>query len=227
MPHSIFLSVSVIVTSATSAFKENPELDDDDDEQQQFNDEPVHVEDTHKHKTKIYDDIKTSNGQQTTTSNNTNNAQQQQQQQQQQQDEWEDFNSSNLKYEQLRLKISNRNPNDNDDEYFDDENDPNNNDDSNEKNPDREQNKDKPVWKTDQIKSETEVAPSVVEEIIDEPKPASTATAGAYRPPHARSGGASVTVVSGGAAQRAGKKKQPNLASTDEFPTLKSTVNKK
>ena len=212
---------SVIVTSATSAFKENPDLDEDDEEQQQFNDEPKFVEDTHKHKTKLHDDTKTSNGQQTNTTDNTNNAQQQQ-------DEWEDFNSSNTKYDQLRLKFPNRNNNDNnnDDEYFDDEHDPNNNDDSNEKNLDREQNKDKPVWKTDQIKQETEVAPTIVEETSEEPKPTSTASAGAYRPPHARSSGSSVTVVSSGTKQQP-KKKQPNLASTDEFPSLGSTVNKK
>ncbi len=224
----IFFCFPVIVTSATSAFKENPDLDDDDDEhQQQLNDEPGFIDDTHKHKTKIHDETKTSNGQKTNTSESTiNNTQQQQQPQ----DEWEDFDSSNPKYEQLRLKFSSRNNNDddNDDEYFDDENDPNNHNDTNEKNPDREQIKDKPVWKTDQIKQEIDiVAPPIVEETIEESKPAAaTISTGAYRPPHARTGGTSVTVVSGG-NQRSTKKKQPNLASTDEFPTLKSTVNKK
>jgi hypothetical protein len=201
------------------------DLDDDDDEQQQINDESgfiegAHKPSTHHHKTKISDDKKPSNGQQPNLSEGASNTQPQ--------DEWEDFDSSNPKYEQLRLKYSSRNNNDddNDDEFFDDENDPNNNDDTNEKNPDREQVKDKPVWKTDQIKQETETAVApIVDEIIEEPKPASTSS-GAYRPPHARTGGSSVTVVSG-VSQRPTKKKQPNLASTDEFPTLKSTVNKK
>lgn len=58
------------------------------------------------------------------------------------------------------------------------------------------------------------------------PKPATT---GAYVPP-ARRGvgtGSSVTVVSGGNPTRPSKKKEPNFASIDEFPTLGATANKK
>jgi hypothetical protein len=64
----------------------------------------------------------------------------------------------------------------------------------------------------------------IVVPIVEEAKPSTTST-GVYRPPQMRSG-SSVIIVSGG-NQRVSKKKEPNLASTDEFPTLGSTVNKK
>jgi len=223
----------VIVTSATSAFKENMDFDDDEDEHQIHDEsavgtvltEDTHKNPTHHHKTKIPDDNKHLNGQQTNTSEGGGG--------QQQPDEWEEFIDPNSKYEQLRLKFSRgNNDDDNEDEYYDDENNPNNNDDNNEKNIDREQQKDKPAWKIDQVKQQTEATVPSVEEKIEEPtptpppKPSTTTTSGAYRPPQLRTGGASVTVVSG-VSQRPTKKEKPNLASTDEFPTLGSTVNKK
>jgi hypothetical protein len=146
----------------------------------------------------------------------------------QQPDEWEEFEDPNSKYEQLRLKLSRGNNEDNDeDEYYEDENNPINNDDNNNNmTGDRDQQKDKPVWKVNQVKQTETVAP-IVEERTEEPPPPpiQKASTGAYRPPQLRSG-SSVTIVSGG-NQKVSKKKEPNLASTDEFPTLGSTVNKK
>ncbi|CAF2553596.1 unnamed protein product [Rotaria sp. Silwood2] len=239
-----------IVTSATSAFKENMDFDDDD-EQQVHNESIVgtgFTEENRKHptkhnKVKIPDNDKHTNAQDISISTEGQQPQQQQQQQQQeqqqpqqqqqqpQQDEWEDFESSNYKYEQLRLKFSRiNNDNDYDDEYYDDENNPNNNDDNNDMSGDRQQQKDKPVWNMDQMKKEKETNVPIVEEKIAEPSPPpppkpSTTSTGAYRPPALR-GGSSVTVVSG-VSQRTSKKKEPNLASTDEFPTLGSAINKK
>ncbi|CAF1180407.1 unnamed protein product [Rotaria sp. Silwood1] len=226
-----------IVTSATSAFKENMDFDDDDEPQ--INDESILgtgvTEEARKHpikhnKIKNPDNNKSINEPDTIISNEGQQPpQQQQQQSQQQQDEWEDFEGSNSKYEQLRLKFSRiNNDNDYDDEFYDDENNPNNNDNNNDMSGDRQQQKDKPVWKIDQMKQEKEINIPVVEEKTAEqpppPKPSTTST-GAYRPPALR-GGSTVTVVSG-VSQRPTKKKEPNLASTDEFPTLGSTVNKK
>ncbi|CAF3132499.1 unnamed protein product [Rotaria sp. Silwood2] len=237
-----------IVTSATSAFKENMDFDDDD-EQQVHNESIVgtgFTEENRKHptkhnKVKIPDNDKHTNAQDISISTEGQQPQQQQQQQEQQQpqqqqqqpqqDEWEDFESSNYKYEQLRLKFSRiNNDNDYDDEYYDDENNPNNNDDNNDMSGDRQQQKDKPVWNMDQMKKEKETNVPIVEEKIAEPSPPpppkpSTTSTGAYRPPALR-GGSSVTVVSG-VSQRTSKKKEPNLASTDEFPTLGSAINKK
>ena len=148
---------------------------------------------------------------------------------QQQQDEWEEFEDPNSKYEQLRLKFSRgNNDNDDEDEYYDEENNPNNNDDNNDLTGDREQQKDKPVWNMNQEKQKAETTVPAAEEPPPPPQPAPPAekpSGGAYRPPQLRSG-LSVTIVSGG-NQRVSKKKEPNLASTDEFPTLGSTVNKK
>ena len=100
----------------------------------------------------------------------------------------------------------------------------------------REQQKDKPAWKLDPVKQPESTAAVVVEEPADSPadkvedapaKPAAPApsTSGAYRPPALRSG-ASVTVVSN-ANQRPSKKEKPNLASTEDFPTLGAAVNRK
>jgi len=151
------------------------------------------------------------------------------QQQQQQEGEWEEFEDPNSKYEQLRLKFSRgNNDNDNeDDEFYDDENNLIPNDDNNDITGDREQQKDKPVWKLDQVKQTEIIVPSVVEK-IEEPQPPPSQpkpSSGAYRPPQMRSG-SSVTIVSG-VSQKPSKKKEPNLASNEEFPTLGSTVNKK
>lgn len=227
----------MIVTSATSAFKENVEFndDDDDDVQQQ---PPVINNDAYvganlpsevaKHPKSKHVDESNRNGM-TQSKNISDDGQGNQGQ-----DEWEEFDSSNnSKYEQLRLKFSGRINND-DDDYDDDDVDGrlNANDDQHQGNLDREQTKDKPVWNIHQINqaSESNAAPTVeekVEEPAAKPTTAAAAVVGAYRPPQLRSGGPSVTVVSAGVHQRPNKKKEPNLASTDEFPSLKSTVNKK
>jgi hypothetical protein len=205
-------------------------FEDDEDEQPVFDDSVVAtglVEDTHKHptqhhtKTKNPDQNKQLNEQQTNISEAG---------QPQQQDEWEEFEDPNAKYEQLRLKLSRgNNDDDNEDEYYDDENNPNNNDVNNDLTGDREQQKDKPVWKTNQATQEqTETTAPIVEEQPPPPsssKP-STTSGGVYRAPAFRSG-TSVTVVSGATQQRVSKKKEPNFASTDDFPTLGSTANKK
>jgi hypothetical protein len=234
----------VSVTTATLAFKEHMEFDDEDDEHQPNNNDDIvgttHTEDTHKnptsHKKKYPDENKTiNNGQQLNLTEQTaGQPQQQQQQQQQQQDEWEDYTDPNSKYEQLRLKFTHGNNDDNnDDEYYDDdENNPNNNNDNNERNIDREQIKDKPVWNINQIKQQQ--IETNIEEKIEESTPIPQAkpsvSVGAYRPPQLRgssSGGTgSITVVSG-VSQRSTKKEKPNIASTDEFPTLGSAVHKK
>ena len=157
-------------------------------------------------------------------------------------EEWEEFEDSKSKYEQLRLKFSrptNDNENDYDDEYYDDENNHQGNFDENTNNLDgdddeqssrtnrrREQPKDKPVWKLDQVQqpSNNEIPVEKVEEPSTAPAATKPATSGAYRPPQLR-GNSAVTVVSG-INQRVSKKEKPNLASTEEFPTLGATVNK-
>jgi len=175
-------------------------------------------------------------------------------QQQPQQDEWEEFVGSDPKYEQLRLKFSrsgnehnnnNSDEYDEDDEFYDGGNNPNNhnintdeniagNDDeqSSRNNRRREQLKDKPVWKIEQVKQIEPI--STNETVVDsetkkvEDSSSSTtkpATSGAYRPPQLRVN-STVTIVSG-VNQRTSKKEKPNLASTEEFPTLGAAVNKK
>ncbi|CAF1562782.1 unnamed protein product [Rotaria magnacalcarata] len=213
-----------IVTSATSAFKENLYLDEDDEELQK-NDEPVLVasvtEEIRKNpiksnKNKIPDNTKTLREQEIINSEDG-----------QQQDEWEDFESSALKYEQLRLKFAVGNNHD-DDEYDYDENNHNDNDHNNDTTSDRNQQKDKPAWSTDQKKQEKETSVPIIAEktVEDRPAPVKPTATGAYRPPALRGNSSSVTVVSGN-PQRMAKKKEPNLASTDEFPTLESAVHKK
>lgn len=228
----------VIVTSATTIFKENPDFDEDEDEyqinngaiigsglvvdEQQFK-QPIH------HKSKISDEInsKNTNGQSLNLEISSTNTQQQ--------DEWEEFIDDNSKYEQIRSKLARKTNNYNDnDEYYDDhdDNDDNTNANGNEINSTSDLSKDKPVWKTSEIKQSNEPQ---VEDKVDEPTPVSKPTpapappssTSAYRPPQLRgSTTGSVTVISG-INQRTNKKKEPNLASTDEFPTLGATVSKK
>ncbi|CAF4467114.1 unnamed protein product [Rotaria magnacalcarata] len=93
----------------------------------------------------------------------------------------------------------------------------------------REQLKDKPVWKLDQVKQTEpiqtiEVNNSTADKVAELP-PTTSATPNVYRPPQLR-GNASVTVVSG-VSQRPSKKEKPNLASNEDFPTLGAAVNKK
>lgn len=216
----------VIVTSATSAFKENPEIDDDDDEQlpSTTTDDKTIVgtgaEQARPSKSKTIDETsnRTSNGQSKNVFDDAmGNAGQ---------DEWEEFDSANnSKYEQIRLKFAARNDND---DYDDDDDDErlNRNDENHEDNHDREQNKDKPVWNIHQANETVPVAVAAAAPIVEEPASKPAASTGAYRPPQLRTGGSAVTVVSGG-QQKSSKKREPNFASTDEFPTLKSTVNKK
>ncbi|UJR08908.1 hypothetical protein I4U23_013162 [Adineta vaga] len=215
----------VIVTSATIAFKENMISDDDDDDNQlPINDESiVKTQDTHKQqKTKVPDRNKPSNEQYINISSKIEG-------QQQEQDQWEYFEESNSNYEAFRSKLKGgKDDKEDNDDYYDDENNPNNNDNNNDVPGDREQQKDRPVWKINSVKEEQQQQHSepVVEQKIEEPKPVPTPTS-VYRPPQLRSG-SSVTVVGGGNVNpRVTKKKEPNLASIDDFPTLGATVNKK
>ncbi|CAF0967431.1 unnamed protein product [Adineta ricciae] len=220
----------VIVTEATTLFKETMDLDDDTLDQQVLNEDITvgtgYTEDAPKHhKTKLPDTNKHSYEQKSTAVSKTTDGQQHQQQQQQ--DEWEEFEASKSKIEELRLKINggrDADESDKDDDDYDEDN-PNNND--NDAAANREKQKDRPVWRINDTKVEErqqQHPEPVVEQKVEEPKPAQPST-GAYRPPQLR-GGSSVTVV-GGVNSRVTKKKEPNLASADEFPTLKSTANKK
>jgi len=167
-----------------------------------------------------------------------------------QQEEWEEFEDSNSKYKQLRLKFSRANNGDedeNEDDYYDDGNNPINHEtnigdetnniaggDDDEQttrtNRRRDQQKDKPVWKLDQVKGTepiqtNEPTVSLAEKVEEPSVPKPAATSGAYRPPQLRAG-AAVTIVSG-VNPRPSKKEKPNLASTEDFPTLGAAVNKK
>jgi hypothetical protein len=194
------------------------------------------------HSTSVNNKTKTS----TKLSVQDNNQPNEQQPGVEQQDEWEEFEGANSKYEQLRLKFSrgtndqnNGGEDDDNDEYYDDANNHNANNDDNtnniggdeeqllRNNRRREQLKDKPVWKIDQAK-QTESIPvnDSVDSSTKKVEEPSTTKSDVYRPPHSR-GSSSVTIVSG-VQQRPSKKEKPNLASTEEFPTLgTANVNKK
>lgn len=227
----------VIVTSATTAFKENIDIDDDDEEYQANNDAVIGTglaDEQHKQPASTHHNSKTTaNGQLSNLWDSSANAQQQQ-------DEWEEF-IDNSKYDQIRSKLGRTTDDYDDKDEFDDDrddNDDNTNPNGNETNSTSDFSKDKPVWKISEIKQSNETQVPQVEDKVDEPPaaakpapapaPAPTST-GAYRPPQLRGGTTgSVTVVSGiHNNQRTNKKKEPNLASTDEFPTLGATVNKK
>lgn len=226
------------------------DFDEDDDEPiahnrhqlpEELNGIKNHTEDNHGliNKTSSSNNTKTK----LTVQDNNHNLNDQQTGGNGQEGEWEEFENSNSKYDQLRLKLSraiNEDDENNDDEDYYDENNQYTNHVDNPDNVDgeenseqtlrnnrrREQLKDKPVWKLDQVKQvETNDLPT--EKIIEEPQPTVTkpATSGAYRPPQLR-GNSSVTVVSS-TTQRVSKKEKPNLASTEEFPTLGAAVNKK
>ena len=164
-------------------------------------------------------------------------------------DEWEEFEDSKSRYEQLRLKFARGTNEDeeNEEDYSDNENTHQRNFDENTNNLDggddeqssranrrREQQKDKPAWKLDQVQQQQQPATATNEtndlpgEKVEEP-PSSTwakvTTNGAYQPPHLRNK-SSVAVVTG-PVQRVSKKEKPNLASTEDFPTLGAAINKK
>ncbi|CAF1296997.1 unnamed protein product [Adineta steineri] len=171
-----------------------------------------------------------------------------------QQDEWEEFEDPNSKYDKLRLKFAragnDQNNGDEDEDngdYFDDGHHHDGNTDENINNIDggggdddrssrnarrREQLKEKPVWKLDQVKQSesvptNDITDSPTEKVEEISKPTAATTSSAYRPPALRGGNnASVTVVSG-VNQRTSKKEKPNLASVEDFPTLGAAVNKK
>ena len=167
-----------------------------------------------------------------------------------QQDEWEEFEDSASKYDQLRRKLGSTNPDrddlDSNDEDYDDGIPRSNNhatvpgeethnldgdeDQSAQVNRRREQTKEKPAWNIDQAQrteaSATDQPIAKVEEKpapVVETKPAPSTSA--YRPPQLRAG-AAVTVVTS-VPQRKTKKEKPNIASTDDFPTLRAANNKK
>lgn len=217
----------VIVTSATTAFKENMDLDEEDEEYGNQLIEPsneiIHPIDNNQGIAAANNKSKTTNKLSVQDNNNNNYGDQQMAA-----DEWEDFQQSNAQYEKLRLKFANAaNGGENDDEiYSDDENYLNHDQIDGNENRRREQ-QDKPVWKLEQIQqtstneqsTEKSVEPTTVTE------PVKPATTGAYRPPQLRSNSA-VTIVSG-TSQRISKKEKPNLASTEEFPTLGAGLQKK
>lgn len=206
-----------IVTSATSAFKENPDLEEEDEENILVDETlppvipPVASHLTSKTTSKL-DTIPLTLAKDVP------------------QEEWEEFESSSSKIEELRAKFSRVNDQD---EFDDDEDHLAEHDENNINSTEREQQKDKPVWKLDQVKT-NENSTTIVEET---PRPASpvkpvvsSSTSSTYRPPHLRGSatGAAVTVVSGLPTSGTSKKKQPNIASTEEFPTLgAASVNKK
>lgn len=146
----------------------------------------------------------------------------------QQQDEWEDFEGSNWKYDGIRDRLSRANANDDDIDEGDHSDDSMGRDENNHQNDQQEQQKDKPVWKLDQIKPNQSCEPSKPIEEVEATAPVQTKSS-SYVPPHKRTGNSTIEVVSigGSQAKPTGKKKQPNLASTEEFPTLGSNVAKK
>lgn len=217
-----------IVTSATSTFKEQLDLGLDDEDLPVYEDsavaavypseEPRKTTTVKTNKVKFSDqNNKHAHDQEIVLSRDT-----------QQQDEWEDFESASDKYEQLRLKYAGA-MNDEDEDFNNDDNNPLNNNDNSDLTGDRQRNKDKPAWRLDQIKREQEINVPTVEEKREEVQPVKPApVVSAYRPPHARSsGGAQVPIVAVGSGQRPTKKKEPNLASIDDFPSLRATVIKK
>lgn len=231
----------VIVTSATTAFKENADIDEDDEDYGTTNDAVVgsgladeqQIKQPSRHKSKTSDDTtnsKTSNGQ--VSSNLWDSTSAGVSGGGQQQDDWEEFIGDNSKYEQIRSKLGHTtNDYDDNDDFYDDhdDNNGNRNSNTNETNSTNDYSKDKPVWKISEIKQSNETQVPQVEDKVEETPIAKPApSTGAYRPPQLRGSttAGSVTVVSG-INQRTNKKKEPNLASTDEFPTLGATVNKK
>lgn len=260
----------VIVTSATSAFKENMDFDEEDEEDTGINNHNrIQLADESNGTIGIHDDnlavLNKARSQTTSINNKSKNSTKltvqdnrtnidDQQTNNGQQDEWEEFENSNPKYDQLRLKIS-RGTNDqniwNDDEdedLYDDGHNGNNHDGNMDDNANynkgdndeqysrgnrrrEQQTKEKPAWKLDQIK---QTEPIQVNDAVDSDankvadlssKPVTSNNSDVYRPPQLRNS-SSITVVRG-ATPRAGKKEKPNLASTEEFPTLGTTVNKK
>jgi len=246
----------VIVTSATSAFKENMDFEEEDDEVVTAKRHPLAnetngvtniVEDTHAvlNKSQAYpasgrNKSKATSKLSVQDNNNTFN-------EQQPGDEWEEFEDSKSKYEQLRLKFARGTNEDgeNEEDYSDDENthqrnfDGNTNDfdgadeeQSSRANRQREQQKDKPVWKLDQVQQQQQPATNEPNDLpaekVEEPTSAGARSTinGAYQPPHLRNK-SSVPVVSVATNQRVSKKDKPNLTSTEEFPTLGTTINKK
>lgn len=246
-----------IVTSATSAFKENMNFDDDDDEEATTNNyhrpqataEPsgaaaaarddAHAV-AHKNKSKNSSHLPVQE----------NQSKNEQSTGADQQDEWEEFEDSASKYAQLRRKLGSSNPErddpDSNDEDYDDDVPRSNNheaipgeenhnldgddDQSAQANRRREQLKEKPAWNLDQAqRTEASATDQPVAKVEEKPVPVAETkpapSSGAYRPPQLRAG-AAVTVVTS-VPQRRTKKEKPNIASTDEFPTLRAANNKK
>lgn len=213
-----------IVTSATSAFKENPELEDEDEENL-LGDETLPPTVAPAAAVTAVLPAKTTSKSDSIPLTLAKDVPQ---------EEWEEFEASSSKIEELRAKFSRANDQD---DFDDDEDRLVDHDESSGNAHEREQQKDKPVWKLDQVKAnETGEATSTTNRPVEETprpvspvKPAAPATGSTYRPPHLRGNAstAAVTVVSGAPSAVPSKKKQPNIASTEEFPTLGAAVNKK
>lgn len=152
----------------------------------------------------------------------------------QQQEEWEDYEESIDKLEELRLKLTGnhgeRSNDDDDDDFFEEqyENSRENRFES-EKGENIDRSKEKTAWKLEEIKfvqNETKIsAEENLEKISAKVEPTKTNNStGVYRPPHARNSG-SVTIIAG-SSQRKTNKEKPNIASTEEFPTLAGAIKK-
>ena len=234
----------MIVTSATSAFKDNMDLDEEDNEETTVKSHPV-VGDANG-LTQPFEDIQPKNPSSYSTAKNKLSVQDNNNNFNEQQpgDEWEEFDDIKSNYDRLRLKFqrSTHEDNENEEDYSDDENTHRTNFDENyngfdevdgerkpRNNKQNEQQKDKPAWNLDQVKQAATINDQPAEKIDEQPSapvPVKSATTGAYRPPQLR-GNSAVTVVSSGTQQRGSKKEKPNLASTEEFPTLGAAVHKK
>lgn len=220
-----------IVTSATTAFKENMDLNDEDvnDSRHGFVDEnlrePVDENNVYPNqKVKITSNQKTNPVTQNTFLSgekvSTN-----------QDDDWENFTDGRDRYDQIRLKL-NPNVGDHDRSDYDDDDDEDFNNGHDEQiNHENSTNssKEKHVWKVNEIQSSTSDEKAEEKSVVVKEETVEVKSTSVYRPPQLRSKTgqtATVTVVSG-VHQRATKKEKPNLASTEDFPTLGKTMNKK
>lgn len=186
----------MIVTSATSAFKENIDLDEEDDEElaghapnrPQFAEEVNGVSENNEalHKAPAHSSTATTKSKSAgkLSVQDSNNNQNEQQTGAVQQDEWEEFEDANSKYQQLRLKFGrgggneqNNGDDDDDDEYYDGGHYNDGNTDENLVGDDGEQSsranrrreqqqKEKPAWKLDQVQP---VDAQTGEDVTDSP----------------------------------------------------------
>lgn len=217
------------MTSATIAFKENFDFDDDDEKESRRTNidenlrEPVDENQFHPNsKVKNFSNQKQNpvtqidffSGEKTSTN---------------QQDDWEDFIDGRHRSDQIRLKL-NRNFVDEDQSQDDDDDEQFNNGHNERLNNENHQNiqKDKPVWKFHQIQTTNEEKTNETPAIVVQDEIPMAKPTGVYQPPQKRSyaGQTSAVTIVSGIHQRTTKKDKPNLASTEDFPTLGKTMKK-